>query len=219
MVDKYGSKDGGGDAGYQRCGRVARQQGQKNWDDRVYGRLLRQQICRTMRKEAAETWEDKIGHIGRKIVDGVPLSRAAAAASMDLSPYPAEERSMKNHPTHHIGCGITTTEMAYRLDYPTRDCSSRSWQWQQLTAATERGRRYQLAQRESNKRYKTKLTPLPVDPRKLYFTPLMFAHFVCALSGFHEREFPKESKTREPGKISWNAPRILYIILFIVCGI
>ena len=29
----------------------------------------------------------------------------------------------------------------------------------------------------------------------------MFAHFVCALSGFCARKFPVEYKTQEPGKI------------------
>ena len=47
----------------------------------------------------------------------------------------------------------------------------------------ERGKRWELAQRESNKKDETKLTPLPVDPRELYcnVTPVMFARFVCAL--------------------------------------
>ena len=62
-----------------------------------------------MGKEAAETREDKIGHIGREIIDVVPLRGTAITASMDPYPYPAEEWSMKNRPTDHIGCGITTT--------------------------------------------------------------------------------------------------------------
>ena len=66
----------------------------------------------------------------------------------------------------------------------------------------ERGERWELAKREINKKDKKKLTPLPVDPHKLYcnFTPVMFARFVCALI-FCAREFPVKSETRESGEI------------------
>ena len=43
------------------------------------------------------------------------------------------------------------------------------------------------------------------SPQK-YFTPVMFAHFVCALLSFCARKFPEKPETREPGKLSWNAP-------------
>ena len=51
-------------------------------------------ICGTMRVAVVETREDKIRednirHIGREIVDVVPLSGTATEASMTLSPPPA----------------------------------------------------------------------------------------------------------------------------------
>ena len=51
-----------------------------------------------------------------------------------------------------------------------------------------------------------KLTPLPVYPQKLYFTPVMFAYFVCALLSFCGREIPGKYKTENLGKLLWNAP-------------
>ena len=65
----------------------------------------------------------------------------------------------------------------------------------------ERGKRWESAQREINKKDKTKLTPLPVDPRELYCTPVVFAYFVCSLLSFCALEFPNKSETREPRKI------------------
>ena len=64
-----------------------------------------------------------------------------------------------------------------------------------MTAAMERGKRWDLSKRESNKKDKKKLTPLPVDTRKLYcnVTPVMFARFVCALI-FRVREYPAKSE-------------------------
>ena len=70
-----------------------------------------------------EIREDKIGNIGREIVDGVPLGRTATAASTAPSPFPEEEQPKKNRPTQHIGCGIKTTDMASPLDYRALDCS------------------------------------------------------------------------------------------------
>ena len=42
-----------------------------------------------------------------------------------------------------------------------------------------------------------------------YCTPVMFAHFVCALLSFCARNFPVKYETQEtenPGKVSWNEP-------------
>ena len=67
----------------------------------------------------------------------------------------------------------------------------------------ERGKRWELAQREIHKNDKTKLTPIPVDPRELYcnVTPVMFAQFFCDLLSFRVRDFPAKSETREPEEI------------------
>ena len=46
-----------------------------------------------------------------------------------------------------------------------------------------------------------KLTPLPVNTYKLCCTPVMFAHFVCALLSFCAHGFPAKYDTQEPGKI------------------
>ena len=81
-----------------------------------------------MSTAAEETREDKIGNIGREIVDGVPLGGTATAASIAPSPSPAEERPTKNRPAQHIECGIKTTETASRLDYRARDYSGGSRQ-------------------------------------------------------------------------------------------
>ena len=72
----------------------------------------------------------------------------------------------------------------------------------------DKGKRWELAQRESNKKDKTKLTPLPVDPWKLYckVRPIMLARFVFALLSFRTHKFPAKSETWESGKLSWNAP-------------
>ena len=66
----------------------------------------------------------------------------------------------------------------------------------------ERSKRWELAQGESNKKDKTKLTPLLVDSHELYcnVTPIMFSRFVCALLSFRAREFPARSETRKPGE-------------------
>ena len=61
--------------------------------------------------------------------------------------------------------------------------------------------RWELAQRKINKKDKTTLTPLHVNPCELYCTPVMFAWFVCALFIFRARKFPAKSETGEPGKI------------------
>ena len=62
----------------------------------------------------------------------------------------------------------------------------------------ERGKRWELAQREINKKDNTKLTPHTVDPREIYYNvmPVMFARFVCALLIFFARNFP--TKIRNP---------------------
>ena len=60
---------------------------------------------------------------------------------------------------------------------------------------------WELAQIESNKKYNTKLTPLPVDPCKLYCMPVIIARLVCSLLSFCAREFPTKSETTEPGEI------------------
>ena len=71
---------------------------------------------------------DNIRHIGREIVNGVPLGGTETAAPIAPSPSPAEERPTKNRPAHNIGCGIKRTEKACRLNYRTQDCSSGSRQ-------------------------------------------------------------------------------------------
>ena len=60
-------------------------------------------------------------------------------------------------------------------------------------------KRWQLSQRVSNKRVNTKLTPLPVDPCKLYCTPhnvrslcLCLVEFLCAI-------FLRNLKLENPG--------------------
>ena len=55
-----------------------------------------------MKTAVEETWEDNIGHIGRKIVDGVPLGGTAMLSSIDLSTFPAEDLPTNNCPVHHI---------------------------------------------------------------------------------------------------------------------
>ena len=62
------------------------------------------------RTAAEETWEDKIRHIGREIIDGVSLRGMATENLMDPYPSPAEERITKKLPAHNIGYGIPTTE-------------------------------------------------------------------------------------------------------------
>ena len=52
------------------------------------------------------------------------------------------------------------------------------------------------------------MTPLTFYPHELCCAPVMFNRFVCALLSFGAREFPAKSKTREPGKLLWNAPRM-----------
>ena len=42
-----------------------------------------------MRTAEDETRKEKIGNIGKEIVDGIPLSGTATAALMDMYPYPA----------------------------------------------------------------------------------------------------------------------------------
>ena len=53
-----------------------------------------------------------------------------------------------HRPAHDIGCGIKIIETLSWLDYRTRDCSGGSRQWQQLTSAMERGKRWDLLQRK-----------------------------------------------------------------------
>ena len=59
-----------------------------------------------MRTAAEEMQEDKIGQIGRETVNGFPLGGTERVDLIALSPSSAEERSTKNRPAHHIGCGI-----------------------------------------------------------------------------------------------------------------
>ena len=59
----------------------------------------------------------------------------------------------------------------------------------------------ELAQRESNKKYKTKLTPITVDPFKLYYTYIVFARIVCVLLSFFACKFPAKYETRFIGEI------------------
>ena len=79
-----------------------------------------------MRTAAEEMREDNIGHIGREIIDGVPLGGTETAASVYMSP--AEERPTKNRTSQNIRCGIKKTERASQLDYRARDCSGILWQ-------------------------------------------------------------------------------------------
>ena len=65
----------------------------------------------------------------------------------------------------------------------------------------ERGKRWELEQIEINKKVKTMLTPLPVDPLELYCTPVVFSRFFCAKLSFCARKFPAKSETWEPGEI------------------
>ena len=53
-----------------------------------------------------------------------------------------------------------------------------------MTATIEKGKGWELAQRESNKKDDTKLTPLPIDPHGLYFTAIMPARCSCDLLSF-----------------------------------
>ena len=154
-----------------------------------------------MRTATIETREDKIRHIGQETVNGVPIGGTATAALMALSPSPAEERPTKKRPAQHIGCGSTPTETMSQLAYQARDCSGGLWQWRQLAAAMYRGKRRELARRESNKNDQTKLIPLPVDPHELYCTPVMFARFVCALLSLHS-SFLRNPKPENLGKLS-----------------
>ena len=62
-----------------------------------------------------------------------------------------------------------------------------------------------------NKKDKTKLTPLPVDPCELYCTPVVFARFVCALLSFHAQKFPKNTKPKNLGKLFCTAPFMLVL--------
>ena len=64
----------------------------------------------------------------------------------------------------------------------------------------ERGKRWELEQIESNKKYNMKLESLPVDPHKLYCMPVMFNCFVYALMMFCAHEFPGNPETLEPEK-------------------
>ena len=59
----------------------------------------------------------------------------------------------------------------------------------------ERVKRWKLAQIEINEKYDTELTPILVDPLKLYCTHVMFAHVVCTLFNFCGHKFPVKSKT------------------------
>ena len=77
-----------------------------------------------MSTAAEEKREDKIGHIGQEIVYSFPLGGTATTDLISPSLYPAEERPTKKCTAQHIGCRITTTKTASRLDYWTRDCSS-----------------------------------------------------------------------------------------------
>ena len=60
---------------------------------------------------------------------------------------------------------------------------------------------WELAQIESNKKDNTELKPLPIDPHKLYYTPVMFDRFVYALLSFCARKFPAKYETREHREI------------------
>ena len=96
-----------------------RQKGKFMWNDWVSSGWWRQQIFGTMRKAAKETREDKIGHIGKEIVNYVRLGGTPTAASMAPSPSLTEERPTNNRPAHNIGRGIKTMEKASKLDYRT----------------------------------------------------------------------------------------------------
>ena len=139
---------------------------------------------RFMLPHGSESWV--LEKYGRNFINGAPTT---------------EERQTKNCPTQHIGWGTKATETASWLDDRERDFSAGLRQWQQLKSARERGKIWELAQRGINKKDKKNLTPLPVDPYKIYcnVTPVMFDCFVCALS-FCAFKFPVKSETREPGK-------------------
>ena len=81
-----------------------------------------------IRTAAEETREDKIGHIGREIVNGVPPGVTATSVLIHPSLYPVEERPTKKRPAEHIRRGIKTTETLSRLNYRARGCSSGSRQ-------------------------------------------------------------------------------------------
>ena len=56
-----------------------------------------------MSTTAAETREEKHARIGQENVDVIPLGRAATAEPMAQTPYIAEERLRKKHPSQRIG--------------------------------------------------------------------------------------------------------------------
>ena len=59
-----------------------------------------------MSATAADTREDKRGHIGPENIYGVPIGRTATAALMALTPSLAEERPTKKRPDQSIGHNI-----------------------------------------------------------------------------------------------------------------
>ena len=59
-----------------------------------------------------------------------------------------------------------------------------------------------------------KLTPLSLDPFELYFTSCYVSSlFLCLVEFLCTAIFLRSSKPENPGKLSWNVPRILW------CGI
>ena len=70
-----------------------------------------------------------------------------------------------------------------------------------MSAAIDRGKRWELLQIENNKNDNTNLTPLPVDPSKLYCKQVMFTHFLYVLFSFPARKFPAKYETQEPREI------------------
>ena len=152
--------------------------------------------------------EDKIRHNRRVNAISVLLRGTAMVDFMAPSPSHADQRPKNKRPSYNIRHGITVAVMVYLPEYWTQYFSGRLRQQQRLAAAMERGEVLELTQIEINKNDNTKFTPLPVDTCELYCTTVMFDRFVCALLSFCARKFPAKSETREPGKLSWNAPRI-----------
>ena len=62
----------------------------------------------------------------------------------------------------------------------------------------DRGTRLELSKIEI---YNTKVTTLPVDPRKLYCTPVIFARFFCDFLSFRVCKFPENPKPDNPVKL------------------
>ena len=120
----------------------------------------------------------------------------------------AKERPTRNQPTHCIRCEISAAATVYLTAYRAQYVSGRPRQQRQLSSAMERVKRWELAQIEINKKDNTKLTPLPLDTKRIILYACYVRSLCMCLVEFPCLQFSWE--IRNPR--TWEKYRVMHLV-------